>query len=114
MQKPSSVDELKFRAQLVQELSESYAETLDALKDFSGELKEVKKLWKGGKKPKLMKIGMALIAFPEPTPITEILGLTLLSAGLMQKKIRESGIFLEDIYESFRKTFQDIERFSRL
>jgi hypothetical protein len=39
---------------------------------------------------------MALIVFPEPTPISEIMGGGFLVAGAVQKEIQSRTIYMED------------------
>ena len=59
-----------------------------------------------GDKSRLVKIGLTLIAFPEPTPISETLGAFVLSLGIIQNKMKKSTLHIEDIYN----TFQDVNK----
>ena len=93
----------------VEELSLSYAETLENLKDFSENLSSLKSLWKIGNKSKLVKWGLSLIILPEPTPISEIMGATLLSVGLIQQKIRNCGLHIEDVQKTFQEVFENLD-----
>jgi len=99
---------LKIVKESVEELSLSYAETLENLKGFSENLSSLKNLLKTGNKSKLVKWGLSLIVFPEPTPITEIMGATLLSVGLIQQKIRNSGLHVEDVQKTFQEIFENL------
>ena len=98
--------ELKTVGTVLQELMLSYGETLEVAKGLAKDLRYIKSLRRDGDKSKLVKIGLALIAFPEPTPISETLGVFALSLGVIQNKIKKSTLHIEDIYE----TFQDVNR----
>ena len=93
----------------VKELSSSYAETLENFKDFSECLKSTKNLWKEHDKSKLVKIGLTLIAFPEPTPITEIAGASILSIGLIKQKMINNSLHIEDVYKTFQTVFKNLK-----
>jgi len=92
-------------ATVLQELGLSYEETLEVMKGLAKDSRYVERLWKKGDETKLIKIGLALIAFPDPT-ISDILGTLLVSAGLIQAKMKRSALHVEDVY----KTFQDVNR----
>ena len=98
--------ELKTTATVLQELGLSYQETLEVMKGFTKNLRSTKSLWKDGDKSRLVKIGLTIIAFPEPTPISETLGAFILSLGLIQNKMKNSTLHIEDIYN----TFQDVNK----
>jgi len=97
--------ELKKIATVLQELGLSYEETLEVMKGVAKDSHYVERLWRKGDENRLIKIGLALIAFPDPT-ISDILGTLLVSAGIIQAKIKRSTLHIEDVY----KTFQDVNR----
>ena len=99
---------LKIAKKSIEELNLSYTETLGNIKEFSENLSSLKSLWKTSNKSKLVKWGLSLIIFPEPTPVTEIVGATLLSAGLIQQKIRNNGLHIEDIQKTFQEVFKNL------
>ena len=98
--------ELKTMTAALQELGLSYEEALRAMKGVPKDLRFVRSLWKDGDKSRLVKMGLALIAFPEPTPLSETLGAFVLSLGIIQNRRRNSALHVEDIY----KTFQEVKR----
>jgi hypothetical protein len=98
--------ELKTTATVLQELGLSYQETLEVMKGFTKDLRSTKSLWRDDDKSRLVKIGLTIIAFPEPTPISETLGAFVLSLGIIQNKMKKSALHIEDIYN----TFQDVNR----
>ena len=98
--------ELKTTATVLQELGLNYQETLEVMKGVTKDLRSTKSLWKDGDKSRLVKIGLTMIAFPEPTPISETLGAFILSLGLIQNRMKKSTLHIEDIYN----TFQDVNK----
>lgn len=99
------LEEAKAIANALNELNESYADFLQSLNGTIREVKASKKLWNGGNKPWLIKLGLALIVFPEPI-LSDILGSLLIAAGTVQEGIRRRALHVEDI----PKTFQNVMR----
>jgi hypothetical protein len=95
---------LKKMAIVLQELGLSYTETVEIIHEMAKDINNVQKLWRGEKKSKLIKLAFTLITLPEPTPISETMGAAVLVAGLVQNRIKNSTLHVEDIY----KTFQDV------
>jgi hypothetical protein len=100
-------EDLKALAYSVKELNESYEDLLSAIKGTTKEVRETKKLWRKGNNSILIKVGLALIAFPDPT-ISDIVGTALVAAGTVQMGIRHHTLYVEDIYKTFNKTFKDL------
>ena len=96
--------ELRMMANALRELGLSYKDTLEAVKGFAENLRSTRSLWRDGDKSRLIKLGLALIACPEPTPISETLGAFVLSLGIIQNKRKNSTLHMEEVY----KTFQDV------
>ena len=101
-------EELKNAALALRELGLSYHETLDAISGVANDLGSVKHLWKIGDKSRLIKIGLALITFPEPTPISETLGVFVLSLGVIQTKMRQSTLHIDDVYNTFQEVIRGL------
>ncbi len=89
------------------ELSESYADLAKSLRGTAEEVKAAKKLWRSKNNSMLIKVGLALIAFPDPT-ISDIVGGLLVAAGTVQAGIRHNTIYVEDIYKTFQETLKDV------
>ena len=90
------------------ELTESYKDLYIGIKGTSREIVTTKKLWREGNKSKLIKIGVACIMFPDPSPVTEIIGAGFIAAGLVQKGIQNQAIYLGDIKKTFACTLRDV------
>ncbi|MGB9740609.1 MAG: hypothetical protein ACP5IM_05330 [Candidatus Bathyarchaeia archaeon] len=100
-------EDLKALSDSVKELNESYEDLISAVKGTAKEARETKKLWRKGNNSILIKVGLALIAFPDPT-ISDIVGTALVAAGTVQMGIRHGTLYVEDVYKTFHKTFKDL------
>jgi hypothetical protein len=90
------------------EFSQNRKDACNALQVTRQLASDNKKLWKEGHKSRLIQIGMALIVFPEPTPVSEIIGVGFLAAGAIQKGIKNQSIYMEDIPKSLQNAFKEI------
>ncbi len=90
------------------ELGESYSELHRAIKSTARETAKTKKLWREGNKSNLVKIGMACIMFPDPSPVGEIIGAGFLVAGAVQKGIQNRATYIGDIKKSFESTIKEL------
>ena len=94
---------------MLRELGLSYEETLDAMKGVAKDSHFVGRLWKDGDKSNFVKMGLTLIAFPEPTPISETLGACVLSLGLIEAKMKRSALHVEDVYNTFQGVIGNLQ-----
>ena len=101
-------NDLKAKMDALKELNESYVDLIQSMKGTIKEVKTTKHLWYDGKKSKLIKLGLALIVFPEPTPISETIGTFLVVAGAVQTGIRRRNIYVENVYKSFKETLKEM------
>lgn len=101
-------EEVKTATKALSGLTESYSDLLGSLRDTNSGAEAAKKLWRAGNKSKLIKIGLAVIMFPEPTPISPCVGACFVVAGAIQKGIQNRALFLEDVTSSFRSTLRDV------
>jgi hypothetical protein len=102
------LEQAKSATKALNELSESYVDAIGAVKSTANAAEAAKKLWREGNKSRLIKIGVSLIVFPEPTPISETIGACFIAAGAVQKGIRSRAIYLEDITKTFKNTLRDV------
>jgi hypothetical protein len=105
---PMKPEQAKTTAKALNELNESYVDLLGAIKDIANTAEATKKLWREGNNSRLIKIGVALVVFPEPTPISETIGACFIAAGAVQKGIQNRSIYLEDITKTFKSTLKDV------
>jgi hypothetical protein len=105
--------EIKTAAKTLNELGEGYIDLLNVVKGTVKEVKTTKKLWRDGNKSRLIKLGLALIVFPEPTPISETIGACFVAAGAVQKGIQSRSIYIEDVNKTFKDTVKEILPYTR-
>jgi hypothetical protein len=90
------------------ELAECYQETRKALKATARETAKTKKLWREGNKSNLIKIGMACIMFPDPSPVGEIIGAGFLVAGAVQKGIQKRTLYVSDLKKNLDSALKEL------
>jgi hypothetical protein len=100
--------DIKATKKVLTELNESYIDLLRETKATTQSVRAAKNLWRAGYKSRLIKIGVTLVMFPEPTPISETVGACFIAAGAVQKAVRSRAIFMEDVKKSFRATMKDL------
>ena len=98
--------DIKLATKSLSELSDTREDFHDSIKNTVQSAAKPRKLWREGNKTKLMSIGMAVFLFPEPTPISEIAGVGIMTAGAIQQGIKNQGIYAEDIPKTLRKTLR--------
>lgn len=100
-------EELKTMVNVVNELNESYMDFIKSMKGTAQETRMTKKLWRGGNNSLLIKLGVALVVFPEPI-ISDVVGTFLIAAGTVQQGIKRHTIYVDDVYKTFHNTMREI------
>lgn len=104
-------EEAKNLVETLRQLSLSRKETADTIhpvmQGFTKELRSTQKLWRMRNNSFLIKAGLALIAFPDPT-VTDILGSALLAAGILQLEMKRSALHVEDVYKTFPQVIKEL------
>jgi hypothetical protein len=90
------------------ELAESGKDLHSLLKSTARQVAATKKLWREGNKSKLIKIGVACIMFPDPSPVGEIIGAGFIAAGLVQKGIQKRTLYIGDLKKTFENTLKEL------
>jgi len=102
-------EELKSAAHALRELGLSFQEVSNAMGGVANNVGPLKGLWKTNDESKLIKMGLALITFPEPTPISETLGAFVLTLGMIQKKRGQSVLHVDDVYSTFQEVLKGLD-----
>jgi len=102
------MESLKTTRKALTEMSESYVDLLKTAKETNLSVHGTQQLWKAGYKSRLIKIGVALVVLPEPTPISPTVGACLIAAGAVQKAIRTRALFMEYVKKTFQNTMREI------
>ena len=100
------MEKAKQTKKVLNELTESYVELHKAIKTTTQTTTKTKKLWREGNKSNLIKIGVACIMFPDPSPVGEIIGAGFLVAGAVQLGIQKRTLYVCDI----KKNLEGIQR----
>jgi len=101
-------DDARTVASGLNDLSGSYLEVAKAIRATDGAAHGTRKLWRDGKHSVLIKAGLALIAFPDPT-ISDVVGGALVAAGLVQEGIRRRALHVDDLPKTFQKTMRELQ-----
>jgi hypothetical protein len=104
------MEKARLTAKSIHELTESYSELHRAIKTTATTTAKTKNLWREGNKSSLIKIGIACIVFPDPSPVTEIIGAGFLIAGAVQKGIQSRSGYLNDVKSRFEGTIKELNR----
>jgi hypothetical protein len=102
------MERLKATTKALTEMNESYIDLLRETKGTAQTVHAARQLWRAGYKSRLIKIGVAIVMIPEPTPISPTVGACLIAAGALQKAIRNRSLFVEDVNKTFQTTMKDI------
>jgi hypothetical protein len=101
-------EKTKCAIKAVNELCESGEDLRLAITGTTMQVASSKKLWREGNKSKLIKLGVACIVFPDPSPVGEIIGAGLIAAGMVQKGIQKQYLYLGDIKKTFESTLREV------
>lgn len=105
-------ENIKELVNAVKELTASYHELYSLMKGTANGVHEFRNLIgdeQGSSKSSLVKLGIALILFPDPT-ISDILGSALIATGLAYSKIKPPPIYIRDVYSTIEDELETIKR----
>ena len=103
--------EAKEIASSLHQLSRCYTELGQALEGIAYETRVLKGLIGNAdaeakaQDSRLVKAGIALILFPDPT-ISDLVGISLIAAGMVKNKSRKLAV--SDVYKEFRRTVSEL------
>jgi hypothetical protein len=107
-------EELRTVVTALRELGLSREETANLLKGITKDVHALTPIWGrlGGisqKKSQLIKLGVALIAFPVPTiGIKKSLGAMLIAAGMVQERMKH--LHAADVYGTFQDVYSELQK----
>ena len=105
-------EEIKTLTAALQELGLNHEDAVKVISEAVKESHSVENMSKTSGNSLLIKVGLLLIAFPDPT-ISDILGTLLVSAGLIQTKIKRSTLHIEDVPETFQGIIENLKMVRR-
>jgi hypothetical protein len=102
-------EEIETVALMLRELGVSYKETASVMSELTRELRSSRHLWKRDNGSTLVKVGLTLIAIPDPFIVTDVLGAALVTASVLQTKVKNSRLHVEDVYKTFPKVLRKLD-----
>jgi len=87
-------------------------EAIRLVNDAVNDSRSIENLSKKRDNSLLIKVGLLLLAFPDPT-ISDLAGTLLISAGLIQKKIKRSALHIEDVPATFQDIMKNLQTIKR-
>ncbi|HIH89245.1 TPA: hypothetical protein HA344_08575 [Candidatus Bathyarchaeota archaeon] len=95
----------------VKELGSSCVESADLLSGMNGALHEVNQLYDhgyGGAGNSMISFGIALVAFPEPFMVSDVIGAGMVAAGFMYKHFVPPPMYIDNVFETIQEQVQAI------
>ena len=109
----NETQQLKKTSDTLRELAEDWRMNIAILNDIARKdstmLNSIKRLCKESNQGNMVKIGLTLIAFPLPIVIDDVLGWAFLTGGLIQRKIKNSALYLEDVDKIFSNLVRELQ-----
>ena len=102
------MERAKQTSKALYELTESYSELHKAIKSTAEKLPKLKNSGAKATNLTLIKIGMACIMFPDPSPVGEIIGAGFLIAGAVQKGIQKRTLYVSDLKKNLDNTLREL------
>jgi len=110
-------EQLRKTGDTLRELAEDWRINMgiinDATKNDGTMLQSIKRLCRESNQSNLVKIGLTLIAFPLPIVIDDVLGWTILTAGLIQRKMKNSALYVEDVGKDFSNLVEELQKINQ-
>ena len=107
------IEELKKTVGTLRELGADWRENFAIINDVApgdgAVLESIRRLCKESNRSGMVKIGLTLIAFPLPIVIDDVLGWSFLTVGLVQRKIKNSALYLEDVNDTFPSLVKELQ-----
>ena len=108
---------LKKTVNVLRELAEDWRMNMAIINDFARRdetmLRSIRRLCKEHNQGNMVKIGLTLIAFPLPIVIDDVLGVAFLTGGLIQRKAKNSALYLEDVNKTFSSIIKELQEISQ-
>jgi len=105
--------QLKKTSDILRELAEDWRVNVAIINDVARRdgavLKSVKRLCREYNQGNMVKIGLTLIAFPLPIVIDDVLGWAFVAGGLIQRRIKNSALYLEDVNKIFPNLVKELQ-----
>ncbi len=90
-----NIKDVKVAVRALVEQAHDKESTVQSLKNVQQQAVATRKLSGEENKSKLMEVGMALVVFPEPTPVTPAVGACFIAGGLYRRELKAKTFTLK-------------------
>jgi hypothetical protein len=108
---PMKPKEAKDCSEILRVVGKDYAEASEILnasmKGVTREAQSLKKLWREKNQSRLVRLGVAIMLIPDPG-FSDVVGAAVVAAGLIHNRIKNSGIYLEDVYKTYPRLLKEL------
>lgn len=97
--------------QAAKELGETFKDTATIINGMNGAVEEANQLYdhgQGGAGNSMISLGIALVAFPEPTMISDVIGAGVVATGLLYNKFVSPPLYIDNIFETIQSQVKAI------
>jgi hypothetical protein len=97
--------------QAAKELGETFTDTATIINGVNGAVEEANQLYdhgQGGAGNGMISFGIALVAFPEPTMISDVVGAGIVATGLLYNKFVSPPLYIDNIFETIQSQVKAI------
>ena len=95
------------------ELGQAFTETAGILNGMNQRLKEVNQLYDhgyGGAGNSLISLGIALVMFPEPFMVSDVIGGGMIAAGFLYNRAVPPPMYVDDIFMTIEEQVKTIHQ----
>lgn len=96
------------------ELAGACGETASCMKGVAEGAAQVNQLYDhgyGGAGKSLISLGIALIMFPEPTMVSDVIGCGVVASGMLYNKVVPPPIYIDDVFKSIEDQLKSLHGF---
>jgi hypothetical protein len=108
MKPKEAKDCLEILREIKKDFRDAGSDANSSMNGVAREAQDLKKLWREKNQSKLVKAGVALILFPDPV-VSDVVGAGLVAAGLLHDRIKNSGLFLEDVFKTYPRLLKELQ-----
>ena len=97
--------------QAAKELGETFKDTATIINGMNGAVEEANQLYdhgQGGAGNSMISLGIALVAFPEPTLISDVFGASVIATGLLYNHLVPPPLYIDNIFETIQSQVKAI------
>ncbi|MCS7096046.1 MAG: hypothetical protein N3F10_03560 [Candidatus Bathyarchaeota archaeon] len=99
---------VKYTVKAAGELCDIYADFSKSMMEMAREMKATKGyILRSERKPWLVRLGLALIAFPEPF-VSDFIGTLMVAAGTVQAGLQRRALYVDDVPKALKNLIKDL------